>query len=1207
MQPTNIELTPPEQNPSSSNTVTPPEQKHLSEVPQTLPPGQLTIKDQVLERQPSESPKRPEKTTPDVVPFRKLFRYATVKDKILIFLGILGSSCDGVSLPLFALFIGDVPDSFGPQNDNGQAIVDAASDISLKFLYVGIGSFIASYIGFAAWMTVGERQGIEIRRRYFKSLLQQEIAFYDSINPNELSTKISEECFNIQQGIGEKVSTFCYGLAMLIAGLVIGYIKGWQLALVLTGFLPVMGITGALFIVAMQKLTKINNEAYARAGAISEETLTSIRTVASLGGEEKETTRYGKVLQENKGPITKISILAGCAIGFLFFAMYAIYALGFFIGAIFIDHDVYNPSSDGPYTSGDVLTVFFAIMMASFTPVRVTPSIRAFGIAKVNGAKAFKIIDRKSLISISDPRGLQPNSIQGFIQFQNISFAYPLKPDRKILDGLTFDIRTGEKTAFVGESGCGKTTCMQLIERFYDYEDGNGQITLDGKELKKLNLKWMRENIGYVGQEPVLFATSIKENLLMAKEDSTDEEIWDALKKANAYDFVQSLPDKLDTFVGSSGAQLSGGQKQRLAIARAILKNPTILLLDEATSALDRRNEREIQKTLDEISQGRTTIVIAHRLSTVINSDHIIVFEGGKVVEEGKHDELVAKQGKYFALQHLQIQAEEIEKEKAQTEETDLDEIPVMPPILQATTSSARKSSKKHSKPPETEVAIQVDDGRQTIVEQTAAQSEKPSQLQPKQTTRVIARLMAYNKSDMHLIILGILGASIYGCIQPCISILLSRILTVLSLPDAPDFRSKAGLYSGLFLMLAGVALISGSLQMSCFNVVAERLSRKVRFEVFKKFIRMPIGWFDDPKNSPGALGSKLSSDATLINTLTSSVFGVYMQAVAAFAAGLIISLLASWKLGLIGLGVSPLVTIAGMIRAKFNQSLTRSSDDAYQESVAFAAEAVNNMRTVASFAREDKLLENYSKKLDGPLKASMINAQKSGLAFGVGQFINFGVYALLFYVGALFIRDDGLSFQDMFQSIMAIMLACMAAGNALQFAPDVGAARSAAKSIFAILDTKPAIDIDDPTQTVRTAVNGKIEFKNIWFKYPSREKQIFKGLNLVINPSTKVALVGPSGCGKSTILALLQRFYDPDQGEVLVDGVNIKEYDLKYLRSCFGVVSQEPVLFNGTIEYNIKYSKEDATDEQMRDVATKANAIKFIESNEFGRKSFLN
>jgi len=1127
-----------------------------------------------LQKPPEQKPskKSKPKKEAEVVPFTSLFRYSTKFDIFLIIFGTLGAACDGASLPIFALFFGDVPNTFGPQNQSGQAVVDAASSVGLKFLYVGIGSFIASYIGFACWLSVGERQGIEIRKRYFKSLLQQEIAFYDSINPNELSTKISEECFNIQQGIGEKVSTFVYSVSMLITGLVIGFIKGWQLALVLTGFMPIMGITGAVFILSMQKLTKINNEAYARAGAISEEALNAIRTIASLGGEEKESKRYDSVLQENKGPITKYSVICGCAIGLLFFAMYSIYALGFFIGSIFIDHNVYNPASDGPYNVGNVLTVFFAIMMASFTPARATPSIRAFGIAKVNGARAFKIIDRQSQISITDPKGLKPNKIEGNINFRNVTFAYPLKPDRIILNGITFDIRKNEKTAFVGESGCGKTTCMQLIERFYDIGDNNGSITLDGNELKSLNLKWMRENIGYVGQEPVLFATSIKENMMMAKEDATDEELWEALKKANAYDFVQSLPDRLNTFVGSSGAQLSGGQKQRLAIARAILKNPTILLLDEATSALDRKNEMEIQKTLDDISQGRTTIVIAHRLSTVMNADHIIVLEQGKVVEEGRHEELVAKKGKYYSLQHLQLEAEAKQNEQPPEAPKKEEEIPLEEPPLLKRSSKLRKSSSKKSGRRQSDV-VTVDGGIEIPpVPQVSVQGDVPKPKKKKRSSRyIIYRMMGYSKSDMPIIIFGIIGAFFYGCVQPTIAILLSRILFVLALPDAPNFRSRAGLYSGLFLMLAGVAFLASSIQMSCFNVVAERLSRKIRSQVFRKYVRMPIAWFDDPKNSPAALGSKLSTDASLVNTLTSSVFGVYIQAFAAFASGLLISLLGSWKLGLIGLGVSPLVTISGMIRAKFNQSLTQGSEDAYQESVAFAGEAVNNMRTVASFAREDKLLKNYSDKLAEPLKDAMVNAQKSGLAFGVGQFINFGVYALLFYLGARFIRDDGLSFQGMFQSVMAIMMACMAAGNALQLAPDVGAAKNAAINVFAILDKKPSIDLDDPKQTVRNPVRGNIEFRNVWFKYPSRERIIFKGLNLKINASTKVALVGPSGCGKSTVLALLQRFYDPDKGEIFIDGVNIKDYDLKYLRSCYGVVSQEPVLFNGTIEYNIK------------------------------------
>jgi len=1126
------------------------------------------------------------------ISFWSLLRYSTWKDIIYMIIGTIGSALDGTTMPLFAIFFGSVPDDF--ISGDGEKIVHAAAKLGLNFLYLGIGSFITAYLGFVCWMIVGETQGIEIRKRYFKSLLQQDIAFYDSINPNELSTKISEECFNIQQGIGEKVPTFCYSVAMLFSGLIIGYIKGWQLALVLTGFMPVMVITGAIFVLSNQKLTKINNECYSRAGAISEEVLSGIRTVVSLGGQERETERYKKVLEENKNPILKYSVVAGCSVGLILFSMFAIYALGFFVGSKFIQHQVYNPTNDGPYKVGDVLTVFFAIMMASFTPARATPSIKAFAIAKANGAKAFKIIDRKSKISINDPKGLKPTECKGIINFRDVIFAYPSKQERIILNGVSFDIRPNEKTALVGESGCGKTTCMQLIERFYDIETCNGSITLDGNELKDLNLKWMRENIGYVGQEPVLFATSIKENLMMAKEDATEAELWDALKKANAAEFVQGLPDKLNTFVGNSGTALSGGQKQRLAIARAILKNPTVLLLDEATSALDRKNEMEIQKTLDEISKGRTTIVIAHRLSTIINADHIIVFDQGKIVEEGRHDELIEQKGRYYALQHLQLQAEEKDKKNKNTEEDD----DVVEPTLTPNKSLKNSPSKtdKRASSSNNEMTIKVDDGNQK--EKDANTSI--SQTKKYKDSDVFSRLFVYSKRDIPITVLGCFCAIIHGMLFPLIAPVLANILFVLGNPSRPDFGSKTGLYSGLFLLLAFVAFLSLSVQMSLFNLVAERLSRKVRADVFRKYVRMPIGWFDEPLNAPGALGSKLSTDATLLNTLTSSVFGVYMQAASGFISGVVIAFIGDWRVALVGLACCPLQILSGKIRAKFNQQMTASSDDAYQESIAFASEAVNNMRTVASFGKEYKLLENYSLKLAGPLRASIINAHKSGLAFAAGQFINFGINGLVFYVSALFMRSYGLGFKDMFMAVMGIMMACMATGNALQFAPDVGSAKNSAMNIFRILDVKPAIDIDDPNQNVRDPIKGDIEFRNVWFKYPSREKQIFKGLNLKINSSTKVAFVGPSGCGKSTILALLQRFYDVDQGEILIDGVNIKNYDLKHLRETYGVVSQEPVLFNGTIEYNIKYAKENASDEEMRTAAERANAIGFIESNEF-------
>ena len=689
------------------------------------------------------------------VPFMQLFRFATPLDWAMMIIGTVGSAIDGAAMPLFALLLGNVAADFGPGH-TGQEIFDAAATICWEFVLVGVGSWIVSYFGFAFWMISGERQSIEVRKRYFKSLLSQEIAFFDSINPNEMSTKIAEECLSIQQGIGEKVPTFVYSLAMMVIGFLIGYIKGWQLALVMTACVPIIGLTGAIFVISMQKVTKINNEAYGKAGAIAEEVLNAIRTIVSLGGQEKETRRYKDVMASNRFSIYKYSIISGIAMGLLFLSMYGVFALGFYIGAVFVKNKTYNPVSAGPYQVGDVLTVFFSILMASFTPARAVPSIKAFAIAKVGAAKAYKVIDRKSRISIDNSAGQKLDHIEGNIDFNNVVFAYPLKPDRTILKGASFHIRKNEKTALVGESGCGKTTCIQLIERFYDLLDGNGTITLDGKELKNLNLKWMRENIGYVGQEPVLFATSVKENLMMAKEDATDDEIWQALKRANAYDFVQSLPEKLDTFVGNQGTQLSGGQKQRLAIARAILKNPAILLLDEATSALDRKNEMEIQKTLDEISEGRTTIVIAHRLSTIINSDHIIVFDEGRVVEEGKHKELIEKKGRYYALQHMQIQAEEKEKEKVSKQGEEEEE------QVKPTSPTVRKDSKKISAAPRMPsdkkksekqglVTVQLNDP-QVAPSEGHEHGQDPKGPKPD----VFRRLFKYNHEDVHLIAIGV-------------------------------------------------------------------------------------------------------------------------------------------------------------------------------------------------------------------------------------------------------------------------------------------------------------------------------------------------------------------------------------------------------------------------------------------------------------------
>jgi len=411
---------------------------------------------------------------------------------------------------------------------------------------------------------------------------------------------------------------------------------------------------------------------------------------------------------------------------------------------------------------------------------------------------------------------------------------------------------------------------------------------------------------------------------------------------------------------------------------------------------------------------------------------------------------------------------------------------------------------------------------------------------------------------------------------------------------------TKSVRYAIYYIIIAIASFVFGTLQLTILNIVGENLSKKIRIAVFRKFLYNEIGWYDLPENAPGVLISRLSTESGLVNSLASTVLGVFVQALSSFITGTVIAFIASWQLTFVALGLSPLMIISGVVQAKFNAGFSAETDEVYRESVNFVSEAVNNMRTVASFAKEDKLLDNFSKKLQGPLKLATRKGNLSGLAFGFSQFGMFFVYAVVFFIGAVFTIKIDLGYKDLFLSIFGVLFAAFGAGNAMQYAPDAGSARTAAVNIFEILDREPLIKIDAPNQNVRKEIKGEIEFRNVWFKYPTRPKHILRGVSFKINPSSKVAFVGPSGCGKSTIMSLLLRFYDVEKGEIFIDGVEIRNYDLRHLRLHFGVVSQEPTLFNGTIDYNIRYSKENATAEEVRQAAAEANALSFIERNEF-------
>ncbi|CAL8290779.1 unnamed protein product [Merluccius merluccius] len=575
--------------------------------------------------------KKKKETIPMVGPVA-LFRFADGLDITLLVLGTLMSIVNGTVLPLMFVVFGDMTDSF--------VASQVISDYAINYSIMGAIVLVAAYMQVAFWTLAAGRQAKCLRKLFFHHIMRQDIGWFDVNETGELNTRLTDDVYKIQEGIGDKMGMLIQSLATFFVSFIIGFAKGWKLTLVILAISPLLGLSAALFSTVLTSFTSKEQTAYAKAGAVAEEVLSAIRTVFAFNGQDKEIKRYHKNLEDAKAMGIKKAVSSNIAMGFSFLVIYLSYALAFWYGSTLV--------LSGEYSIGSVLIVLFTVLIGAFSLGQTSPNFQAFASARGAAHKVYNIIDNTPSIDSYSETGLTPDSIKGDIEFKNIHFNYPSRTDVKVLNNMSLSVKTGQTIALVGSSGCGKSTTIQLLLRFYDPQEGS--VHLDGHDVRTLNVRYLREKIGVVSQEPILFATTITENIRYGRPDVTQREIEQATKEANAYDFIMSLPDKYNTQAGDKGTQLSGGQKQRITIARAILRNPKVLLLDEATSALDTESEKVVQEALDQASQGRTCIVVAHRLSTIQNADRIVVFQDGVVVEQGTHQQLLAQKGFYHTL-----------------------------------------------------------------------------------------------------------------------------------------------------------------------------------------------------------------------------------------------------------------------------------------------------------------------------------------------------------------------------------------------------------------------------------------------------------------------------------------------------------------------------------------------------------------------------
>ena len=1104
----------------------------------------------------------------------------------------------GAALPLMNVVFGRLVGTFNNYFIPGSGVTEAefrssVNQNSLYIVYLFIGKLVLGYISTYAFRMTGIRISAAIRMAYLTALFNQPMSAIDKLPPGTATDSLTTVANTIQQAISDKLGILVQGTALIVAAYIIAFLHSWSLTLVSSSMVLFVCIASGATAPLFFKYDKLVAESNSGAAALATEALRAIRTVKSLSAENQLMSRYNRWITEAQVRGLRKSIWVAAQFWPAFFSMYANMGLTFWFGVkLYVRDDISNV--------GTVVVVLFSVLIVLGGIGQIFAPLQNISKASASAGTCFKIIDAPQL----NHGGLKEPEVKQELdmRFDNVTFAYPSRPQAYVLTDLSFSVPAGKVTAFVGQSGCGKSTIVALLERWYDLSDVNealpeakeeserdaatkkkskkdekkdsaktkqaqdevvnlqntilqnsGQVYYGPHNIETLDRKWWRSQIGLVQQEPVLFNEPIYENVakgligsLWEQEpyDSKVKLVKEACREAFADDFIMRLPDGYDTLVGESGIKLSGGQRQRLAIARAIIKRPSILILDEATSSLDVRGERVVAAALEQASKGRTTIVIAHRMSTIRNADHIVVLKNGSAVEEGTHTELVAKEDGVYAnllrAQHVELsaQGEFIEEQN---------DPKLLPRDLAE--ESYHKSSSGQEQPHTDRTGPKIRGFIRSV-----------GTLLYEQRTHRLFYL---------LILLAAMGAGVAYSLQ---AYLFSHLIVVFQ-KTGNQLISDTNFWALMLFLLAICVGICYGIIGWISNSLSVYVGTTCRRSYFDSVLYKPIAFFDEENHSVGTLSGQLSTDPQQLQEVLGTNMVFPLIAVFNLVSCTIISFVFGWKLTLVVLFAAlPVILGAAFFRIRYELQFEAMNAKVFADSSQFASEAVGAFRTVSALTLENTILHRYQTLLRGHIRNAFMKGRLSVLVFALSDSLELCSMALGFWYGGQLLATREYNVLQFILIYTAVVLGGQACGQFLAFGPNVAYATAAANRILGFrADSEPKMPdtFVDPNHNDRG--NGiKIEFRDVGFTYPTRESAVYRQLSFEISPGEYVAFVGPSGCGKTTIVSLLERFYAANSGQILIDGTELQKVPIPEYRSLCGLVSQEPTLFEGTVRENL-------------------------------------
>ncbi|KAI1849760.1 hypothetical protein JX266_004709 [Neoarthrinium moseri] len=1146
--------------------------------------------------------------------FRLLF-YAepSFTDVALLLVGVFSAVAAGVPFPLIGIVFGQLLDDLNSATCANGSSTDAAqyqSSVNQKVLlvvYIAIAQFVCIYLYILCWNLFGDRLAHRLRAKYFRSILKQEVSYFDKLPAGDVSSRLTNDIKTIQDGTSQKVGLVLGVLSMFTTAYIVAYVKYAKLAGILTALLPAFMIMGVLGSHYVGKYSGLVSKHMAEASGIALECLNNIMVVQAFRANGRLEQRFAEKLSSARKDGIKKAMATAAQSGMLYFLAFAANGLAYWQGSRFIA-DVVDGSLTG-ITVGTTYTIIFVIVDGTLVLSQMAPFLQIFGAAAASFQRLEEDINRTSQIDGTVPPSDDATpACEGDFRLENVDFTYPSRPDVPVIQNVSLHFPAGKRTAVVGLSGSGKSTLAGLLTRLYDPDAGT--VYLDERPLRDYNVRQLRSHIGLVQQDPSLLDRSILENIALGLVNSSRAEhtkylpilLGDSLSKiaeavrggqdlneatsshgqlavevidmaqhaatmADCGIFLGNLEFGLATVVGPNGDLLSGGQKQRVALARALVKDPRVLLLDEATSSLDSASEQRIQKAIEQFTAGRTVISIAHRLATVKTADNIVVMRNGKVIEQGTHTELLTKDADYAALVRLQSMSSETSSlsttETTKDVERTFDEVKEAPSKEVEVSSEATANEADENKP-------------------QSASGAKPSRT----FGATLKTIGFYTRPYSLWLLVAFAGSAMVGGAYSGSASIFGNTVGALSPCKEPGSIRTSGAFFGLMFFILGIIeFCANGMSWSSFGYVAEKVLYIVRRLSLRSLLEQDVHWHQSEGRSPSTLLQYITLDSNALGALTGSIIGTCFTIVVNFLVALILTHILAWRIALVCLAVVPLMLGSGVMQLRILGKFTAKHEKAFSESIGITVEAVNSIKTVAAMSLEGEVLETYWRSLRNPRKDMVRTNIWANLFLALTHSFAHFVYALAYWWGSKQIIEGYYTQTQFFIVLVALLVSAQQWGQLFTLGPEVANAARAAGRIFDLVDQGSTNSIEpksssggDPEaahegEKVSPRIEGgmRVKFKQLLFSYPARPgRQVLKGLDIDVQPGQFCALVGPSGAGKSTIISLLERMYRPESGSIEVDGVDIAARKEPIFRDDIGLVPQDNILFEGSIRFNI-------------------------------------